>query len=179
MILENPSMGLEALKEKFNQEVSLDISISTLSKTLKSLGTFMGPTWTPTLTEKHKEARLDYWQNHLEKKSSFEEVIFSDESRFYINRNTKKVFVMKGGPHPQKQKKNPNLSKMVWGGITYESTLYLRGVEGNMDYERYIDVLNRYFQEALPNLNPKISWQFQQNKCISKSPTKSKGFYSG
>jgi len=68
---------------------------------------------------------------------------------------------------------------MVWGAITYEGTLHLNVVEGNMNHERYIDVLDRYFQEALPNLNPKISWQFQQNKWISKSPTKSKGLYSG
>jgi len=42
--LENPPMGLEALKEKLNQEVGFDISISILSRTPKSLGRFMGPT---------------------------------------------------------------------------------------------------------------------------------------
>jgi hypothetical protein len=47
----------------------------------------------PILSEKNKEKRLQYCSIH--KNDKFSNVIFSDESKFEIYTNSKKIFVSK------------------------------------------------------------------------------------
>jgi transposase len=158
IILENEPMNLEGIKEQIKEEMDLEVSRSTLSRALKNIGSFQIPTWTPFLTTQHKIDRLNYCKTHLEQKSTFRDVIFTDESRFYMNRNTKKVFVVTGQQGVHKQKFNPDYSIMVWGAICYEGTLHLQIVEGRMNHEDYIDILERCFNDALPSLKPRKKW---------------------
>jgi transposase len=51
IILENEPMDLEGIKEEIKEEMDLKLSRSTLSRALKSIGSFLKPTWTPFLTE--------------------------------------------------------------------------------------------------------------------------------
>jgi hypothetical protein len=134
------------------------------------------PTWTPFLREEHKAARLDYCETHLKNKTTFRNVIFTDECRFYMNRNTKKVFVLKGQPVPKKKKFNPDYSVMVWGAICFEGTLHLQVVEGRMNHEDYIEILERCFNDALPSLNPRKRWHFQQDGAGPHRPAKVRAF---
>jgi hypothetical protein len=95
-----------------------------------------------------------------------------------MNRNTKKVFVVKGQPVPQKQKFNPDYSVMVWGAICYEGTLHLQLVEGRMNHVDYLEILERCFTDALPSLNSKIGWNFQQDGACPHRPPKVREFIS-
>jgi hypothetical protein len=52
----------------------------------------------PILTEKNKMKRLEYCNIH--KNDLFTNVIFSDESKFEIFANSKKIFVKKSDDYP-------------------------------------------------------------------------------
>jgi len=178
IILENEPMSLEGIKEEIKEEMDLEISRGRLSKALRNLGSFLKPTWTPFLTTQHKIDRLAYCKTHFENHATFHNFIFTDESRFYMNRNTKKVFVVTGQQVPQKQKFNPDYSVMVWGAICYEGTLHLDLVEGRMNHEHYIEILERCFNDALPSLNPRTKWRFQQDGAGPHRPPKVRDFIS-
>ncbi len=122
-IQNNNTYTQNQLKDKVKEELGLDISISTISNFLSEIGSYKLPSNVPILRTKNKEKRLNYANYHL--KDKFSNVIFSDESKFVLHRNTKKVFVIKGDINPVKQMPNPNYSIMVWGAISKKGKLHL------------------------------------------------------
>jgi len=49
------------------------------------------------------------------------------------------------------------------GRFCYAPTLHLQLIEGSMNHEDYLEILERCFKDALPSLNPKRKWKFQQD----------------
>jgi len=113
MISNLEPMELEEIRNQVEGELDISSSLSTVCRTLKSMGRFLTPTWTPLLTEDQKNQRLNFCITHQMLDYTFRNVVFSDETRFYLNRNTKRVFVLKDAERPQKLKYNPDYSIMI------------------------------------------------------------------
>ncbi len=117
---DNPSITQNEISEKISKEMGIQLTRQAIAYYLKSIGTYKLQHSIPILSKKNQEKRLEYAQVH--KHDKFSNVIFSDESRFQLCSNTKKVFVLKESEIPQKPTPNPNFSVLVWG-------LYLKGVK--------------------------------------------------
>ena len=57
MISNLESMELEEIRNQVEEELNIDSSFSTVCRTLKSMGNFLTPTWTPLLTQDQKKKR--------------------------------------------------------------------------------------------------------------------------
>ncbi|CAK9796575.1 Transposable element Tc3 transposase [Anthophora plagiata] len=94
----------------------------------------------------HKVARLEYAKNHMHWTDEWKRVIFSDEKKFNLD-----------GPdgyssywHDLRQKKNdPKLSRnfhggsvMIWGAFSSYGKLKLCFINGKINSERYVDMLD-------------------------------------
>ncbi len=162
LITESPYITQEEISEQIFARTKIKIAQQTISTYLSQLGSYKIPQKVPILSEKNREKRLSYARFHLNDK--FSNVIFSDESRFQVYSNTRKVFVFKGDDSPQKPMNNPNYSVMVWGAISKKGKINLTFVEGTMNKEKYIETLNF-------NLLPSAAvfgnapWRFQQDNA--------------
>lgn len=92
MIIEEEGKNFDEIIEMVEERMEKNASRSTYSRVLSDIGRFVTPTWTPNLTQDHRDERLRYCRYHINHKTSFKHVIFTDEARFYMNRKTKKVF---------------------------------------------------------------------------------------
>ena len=127
------------------------------------MGRFLTPTWTPYLTNDQIKDRLKFCRTHLNEGSTFRNVVFSDETRFYLNRNTKRVFVLKDEERPQKSKYNPDYSIMLWGSICYKGKVHMEFVRGNLNSDSYEDILQRFLDHGISKYYTYRVWKFQQD----------------
>ena len=170
LVFSNESMHLDDLRMSIEDELDIKASTSTVSRVLDELGKFATPTWTPLLTQNHIDARLKFCKEHVRRNTAFQNVIFTDESRFYVNRKTKKVFVLSGEDRPQRTKYNPDFSIMVWGAICSQGTIYLEVVEGTLNHQYYIEILGRFAEEVKENFSRERPWRFQQGGAPAHRP---------
>lgn len=135
------------------------VSERTINRELKKAG-YQYKRITPrkTLTENHKEKRRNFAISHAGWTSSdWGRVVFTDEKRWNLSGNDGYI------PIWTKDKKNDykltetNLKKgiMVWGAISRDGGLRLICMEGKINAESYIDMLERDFwhevQDSLPD----------------------------
>lgn len=119
----------------------------------KCLVKFRMPIKKKFMAAKTAARRLAWAKSHLER--DFTMVVFSDESTFRFDncRLSGQRWVPKGCEHDRSfvwnAKKLGGGSLMVWGAISYSSKSELVFIEGNMNGDRYVDVLR---QNALPLL---------------------------
>ena len=173
MISNLEPMELEEISNQVEEELNINSSLSTVCRTLKSMGKFLTPTWTPLLTEDQKNARLNFCITHQIQDFTFRNVVFSDETRFYLNRNTKRVFVLKDAERPQKIKFNPDYSIMIWGAICYKGKVHMEIVSQTLTSNSYKDILQRFLDYGISKYYTYRVWKFQQDgagphrgKCI-------------
>lgn len=157
------TISLEKLTQKINDQFKIKIAKSTLSGHMSTIGSYKLPVNIPILSSKNKEKRLNYATYHSN--DNFTNVIFSDESRFQICRNTKKVFVLKGDSQPTKFMPNPNYSVMVWGAISRKGKVSFAIVNETMNTDTYIQTLENYLIEPANKLHGKGKWRFQQDNA--------------
>jgi len=148
-----------ALVENFGKNVSL----TTINEFEHTLGRFKVPKQKPILSERNKQKRLEYAILHQH--DNFSNVIFTDESFFCLNRNTKKVFVFNGQEAPFSPWYNPDRGVMVWGGICRKGKIDLQFLEGSIDKNAYIKVLEDYFPRLGDKKYGKDRWRFMQDNA--------------
>ncbi|KAL4469142.1 hypothetical protein ABPG72_005912 [Tetrahymena utriculariae] len=158
------------ISERVKQELMIDASDSTIRNVLKEIGRFIIPSWSPIFTLNHIQQRLQFCKYHRNRKTNFKHVIFTDESRFYINRKTRKEFTLKGEQIPVKQKQNPDFSVMVWGAISYEGALYLEIIDGSLNQNNYLEILSNFFEDQEPQFGVNRYWKFQQDGAPAHRP---------
>ena len=112
---------------------------------------------------KIKKKRIDYSVYHHNDK--FTNVVFSDESRFQLFTNNKKVFVRKGDARPFVGKPNPNYSIMVWGAICRKGKVGFKILDSTMNSEEYVKVLENHLIPGANKIFKLARWRFQQDNA--------------
>ncbi|KAL4509433.1 hypothetical protein ABPG72_018364 [Tetrahymena utriculariae] len=164
------------IQERIKTELEIDVSRATIYRVLSEIGKFVLPSWSPISTLDHINQRLSFCKYHQNHITSFKHVIFTDECRFYVNRNTKKVFTLKDDQPPSKLKLNPDFSICVWGAISYQGALYIEVIEGKLNHEMYIEIQGRFFQQQDSNYGEFRTWHFQQDGAPLHKPQRVKDF---
>ena len=95
----------------------------------------------------------------------FSNVIFTDESYFCLNRNTKKVFVFKGQEAPYSLWYNPDQTAMVWGGICRKGKIGIQFLEGSINGDTYINLLQEYFPSVGDSKFGANKWRFMHDNA--------------
>ena len=92
-------------------------------------------------------------------------IIFSEKTKFEVNRNKVKWYKYHGEETLFKSKSNPNFSVMVWGGISYKGKLGLAEVKGRLTSDAYIKLLNNNLIPQANELYKDKNWLFQQDNA--------------
>jgi transposase len=156
---------LEELQEKIFENSGKDVSTWAINQFEHSLGRFKVPKQKPILSEKNKLKRLEYAVLHQH--DQFSNVIFTDESYFCLNRNTKKVFVFQGEEAPYNPWYNPDQCVMVWGGICRKGKIDIQFLKGSIKSGSYIAVLKDYFPDHGNKKFGVHKWRFQHDNAPS------------
>ncbi|KAL4493178.1 hypothetical protein ABPG72_003263 [Tetrahymena utriculariae] len=175
-IQEKDHMTLNQIHEMIEEEIGIECHRSTVFRFLQENGRFLIPAWTLSLSEPQKQQRLDYCNYHIEKRTTFKKVIFTNESSFILNRVTQKLYALDSQQRPKIEKINPDSSIMVWGAICYEGLIHLQVVEGRLNHEGYLDILKRFMEEGLPTVTSSNYKKFQQDNAPPHRPTVVKEF---
>ena len=140
--IEEPHItGNQLSKEIFNL-FHISITGRTINLYRNRLGLcYRPPIRSVKLSASAKEKRLAFTAFHLQNKTNFKNVIFTDEAWFQLDRNKRWVWVDKSQisekvmsnhvSHPQKV--------MVWGGIGYNFKTNIVFIEDTLDADAYID----------------------------------------
>jgi len=140
---------LVEITAKFNEERNVTVSKRTVRQTLKDIMDFPGECaerrlWSRLTIEKKRLAwcrEKRWWTTQYQ----WSKVIFSDESQVCIGQD-KRVYVWrKRGegwrPDLVKGRTDRKFSVMVWGCICYNGVGTLTKVEGNINADKYISIL--------------------------------------
>ncbi|KAL4499093.1 hypothetical protein ABPG72_016995 [Tetrahymena utriculariae] len=169
IVRDSDDTRIRSLTTQVKQVMEVELSHSTLYRNLKVEGSYLKPEFYLTLNESHKQQRMSYSNFHLKHKTKFQNVVFTDESTFYLNRNTKKVFTLNNETKPSKQKQNPNFSLMVWGSISFKGKIHLEFVEDRLNSLKYIGILQKMIPKANAQFGKKM-WKMQQdNAAVHKA----------
>lgn len=123
-----------------------------------------------SLTATHKENRVGYALQHLAHNMDFwETVIFSDEKLFQSKKNGP-IHVYR--PRGQRFDENfidhlnpQNFRVNFWGWISIHGTGILWEIEGNLNSNSYINILNDVFLPSADTIFPNRNFVFQQDNC--------------
>lgn len=153
-----------ALKNELLDVHQLNLSIETIRKRLKEDNiTAKVPARGPILTAAHRAARLQFARDHLDwEADDWARVLFSDESRFCLNKCDRRARVFR---RPGERYAQCNILQvdnfggggvMVWGGIQLEARTDLEVIRfGTMNSERYItDILEPHVVPFAPFIGP-------------------------
>ena len=103
----------------------------------------------PVLNATQKIAREKWAREHLN--FDFKKVIFSDESTFELHRCLDRVWSKSRG-RPNRPRPKYSSKRMVWGAINYKKKSSLQLVDGTMNSDRYVGVINRNLIPMMRNL---------------------------
>jgi len=129
------------------------------------------PKKVPMLTERHLKTRVEWCKKHLE--TDWSKVVISDESMFQLFRHKTRLWGKK-----RRNIKAPTRSPqiMVWGGISTRGSTPLIFIEGSVDTQKYIEILEEGLIKTMDILYPD-GYVFQQDNAPShKSRTAKKWF---
>ena len=128
---------------------------------------FQNPRREPFLTETHKDKRINFAINQLNSEIDWgKDVIISDESRFCLHSDSKRVWVKRALYNRGTFKQCQQFSKgiMVWGaiGLGWKSPLVV--IKGTLNSKGYIDFLEHH--KIIEKMNQKYgerNFHFQQD----------------
>ncbi len=166
IIKENDYITQQELCGFVEEKFGLKVTQQTISNFLKNFGVYCNSKLEiPILSDKNKIKRIEFARYHLSRNDKFSNVVFSDESRFQMFTNTRKVFVRKGESRPFIGKPNPNYSIMVWGAICRKGKVAFKILDGTMNSEEYLKVLNDHLITGASKIFKGARWRFQQDNA--------------
>ena len=154
-------------------EHGVNISVSTTRRRLREAG-LKGckPRKKPRLTARHKKCRLQFAQAHKDwTPEQWSRVIFGDESRFLLHRSDGRVHVRGMAGVELKESciqstvKHGGVGIMVWGCINVQGVGCLSKIDGKLNGERYIDILENSLIPTTHMLTILDGWIFQQDNA--------------
>lgn len=171
-----PDMSAKVLKGKIQEEFDINVSKSAVTRFRRKLG------WTLSLThynqmirEPNKEKRVDWCKVQVDNKETFDDVIFTDESKIMMKNICRRSYRMKGQPKKGIPKAKHPYSVMVWGGISKKGATPLVIFTGIMKSEFYQQaILGETLMPFIQDKYPEHHRLMQDNdpKHTSKSTKK-------
>lgn len=154
---QNRRMGTKTIVELLKNDDQLpNASYGTINTIRHSLGyNYLPPIDTFDLTEEQRVNRLKFANFHLQNHTNWSNVLFVDESAFYLDNSHRWVWRRRGEfdeklVQHRKNKYTPKV--MIFGGISLNWKSPLISIQGNIDSKVYIDDCIDG-AEIFPNMN--------------------------
>ncbi|KAL4500872.1 hypothetical protein ABPG72_020106 [Tetrahymena utriculariae] len=160
---------LKSLQSSLSEEMNKQVSLSTLHRYEQEIGSLKLPLHRPLLSNLNKIKRYEYSLKH--QKSEFKNYIFMDESYFTINRITRRVFVFHEEDRPIVEIYNPQETAMVWAAICRKGKVCIEIIEGSINKESYLQLLQRHFPESGDQLYGRGKWQLLHDNAPAHKAT--------
>jgi transposase len=169
-VCDNPRLTAKELQTELEED-GVTVSKQTISRTLHQSG-LKGcrPRKTPLLKARHVKARLDFAKGHLDKEKSFwEHVLWSDETKIELfgHNDVQRVWRKKGEAFVPKNTvptvKHGGGSIMLWGCFAANGTGELVRIDGIMDKEKYVSILEANLKKSARLLGLGRHFWFQQD----------------
>ena len=177
--LNDPRIGGTALSHIITHSLGITLSATTINLIRNNLKfSFTNPRRRPFMTEKNIENRLIFCNSELNGTIDWEEgVVFSDESRFCVRDDSRRIWIKKGiyNDNTFVSEKKYNRGIMVWGAIGYGWRSPLVLIKGTLNSDGYINMLQD--NEIFSSLNEKYGekgYYFEQDgaSCHRSKKTK-------
>lgn len=171
ILLKNKYEGTRKLLPIINQKLNTNFSDRSLRRYSKLLKFKWGKyRIIPILTEKHKKTRLEWAEAHVN--TDWKDWIFSDEKTFRCGKAPRGLrYII--GRRPCIALKTWSGKINVWWGIHFNSILPHKIITGNLNGEKYIDVLS-----CTLNFSTKTEWILQQDNARPHVAKKVKNWMS-
>lgn len=169
----DPSLSQKRIARIIKSKFKKTIHRTSISKYLKSHGSYKKAVVKPLLSQQNVAKRKTYCEKYH--RQSLKDVIFCDESSFQLFRNTLKVFHRKGNERSKIFQPTTKKKIQVWGAISSKGRLSLVFYEGRLDGERYQKLLEDNLIDNADRLYGINKWRFVQDNapCHSKEEVKS------
>jgi len=128
---------------------------------LKSLGRWVKPRLKTMISERNLVKRRNYCLANRNVILN-QDVLFTDETMFELNRNTTKVFKFKKDSMPDLEKLSTWIRQMAWAGISWRGKTKIIFIDGWINNKRYIDLLKNVRKNIL-DLFPEEFYFVQDN----------------
>ncbi len=118
------------------------ISRSSVDSVRHSLGfSYLPPIHTFFTTEVQRENRVNFCKYHIDNQTSWNNVLFTDESIFELNSAHRWIWRRRGETSSDVYNATNKFNKkvMVFGGISYKYTTPLITIQGTIDANDYVD----------------------------------------
>jgi transposase len=148
----NRQAPLVIITNELNTKLENDLSTKTVRRYLKEMG------WNscmackkPFLNDKSAANRLKWCRNHINWADEWQNIIFTDESRFCLHKSDGRTRVWRRpGEKYHKECVNTTVkfnggSAMFWGCFSWWGVGPLVLIEGNMNSESYVNILSKHF----------------------------------
>ena len=177
-VVDNPSITTEELKNDFTAINNMDISCKTIQNFLNNndLKTYR-PWRKPLLRKRMAKKRLEWAEEYKSKPIEFwKKVIWSDESRFTLNFSDKPQLIRR----PKDASLSPKYIKpslkfpksiMVWGCFNSESTLSITLINGTLNSEKYINIIENNLMTC-KNFDKETIFQQDNAPCHTSKKAK-------
>lgn len=166
----NPRLTSRELQEQL-AESGIHVHTSTICRHLNEDGlSARVPRKKPLLTKKHKEARLRFAQEHVDKPDGFwANILWTDETKIELYGHMRSRYIWRT-PKTAFQEKNlvPTVkhgggSILLWGCFASSGTGKLFHIEGIMNSQVYQEILEENVGPSVRQLGMRRSWVFQQD----------------
>ena len=155
----NRNLTLEEITEKFNTEMSISLSSRTIQRALHETG-YSGHSAKkkPFISEQNQKKRYGWCRMRKSWITEWEKIIWSDESRYELFNNDSRNWVWRKKDERFKidclkpTVKN-SIGIMVWGCFCNNKLGPLVLIEGTLNSDRYIELLEEYLLPFLNNLD--------------------------
>lgn len=146
--IQDPAEPSRAIAINWVRAIGHRVSMSTIYRRILSFGLrSYRPYFRLPMTRQHKAARLQWSQERQNWDHEWEEIIFSDESRFCLHHSDGRVRIRR----PRGQRQNLDFAQrrhtaltpgvMVWGAIRYGGRSPLVFIPGTLNAQRYIETI--------------------------------------
>ena len=145
----------DTLIKRFGAD-KVQYGVRTIARVRNELGwSFTTARYCQAIREANKTKRLDWCNNCIKEKETFDNLIFTDESTIQLECHRRKSFRKKKMPRKLKYRYKHPLKVHVWGGISKQGATQLVIFSGIMNATIYGDILSAsllpFIQEAFPD----------------------------
>lgn len=167
---QHPQKSAPALTSELALAVQKDLHPETVRRVLRKNG-YHGrrPRRKPFISMVNEKKRLEFAHKYLNEENMFwESVLFSDESKFNIYGSDGRGYVWRKNNEALKKNlratvKHGGGGVLVWGCMSASGVGKLVFIDGNMDQNMYLNILQDNLQASVDLLGLPPNWIFQQD----------------
>ena len=137
------------------------VSYDTVNRYIKSIGKWVKPKLKRVNSQKNFIKRRNYC---LAEKNVIlhQDILYTDETMFELNRNTTRVFKFKRESMPEIEKLSTWVRQMIWAGISWYGKTEIQFIDGWINNKRYVELLKKA-RKSILDLFPREFYFLQDN----------------